>query len=427
MKKHITIYFGLLIIFLFFENPICKSQGIWTHYTDELPGVVYDMAQDKYSNYWFATGKAVCQLDTNGIWHTLVDTTVWDSTMIFWKEIEIDKNNNKWFAGVALSHATKEYVVKYNDSTFTYYNPSGRERDTWIFAIGVDFSNKIWIGSETNYAYWFDGQVWHPFFVPGTYIYDAICDIKIDRQGNLYFAHENGISSLEYGYMWGDYMKSVVELAFNKHNHLWFATWLDGLGMYDGTIWSLYTTKDSLKTNLLNNVAIDSNQCVWISYADYYGASKFDGNSWQYFTQDNILDDKYIIDIYVDFNGDIWFTTFNEGVFVFHDTTTTGIRQQEDNLFLSKKYNLFQNFPNPFNSETAIRYQLAQSGKVELLIYNLEGKEVKTLLNKVQPKGNYQISWNGKNNKGCDVSSGIYLYQLDVNGIAKTNKLTLIR
>ncbi|NOZ62111.1 MAG: T9SS type A sorting domain-containing protein [Calditrichaeota bacterium] len=427
MKTYFFTFLICIINALFLKIPTCYSQGIWTHYPDELPGNVLDMTQDKYGNYWFATDKGVCELDTEGIWHTLVDTTVWDSTMIFWREIEIDKNNNKWFVGVALSHATKEYVVKYDDSTFTYYNPSGRERDTWIFALGIDSSNNIWVGSDANYAYWFDGKVWHPFFVPGTYIYDAISDIKIDRQGNLYFAHDNGISSLEYGYMWGDGMRTVIELAFSKQNRLWFATLLDGLGMYDGTNWSLYTTKDGIETNLLNNVAIDSNQHVWISYAGYYGVSEFNGNHWQHFTQDSVLDGKFISDIFVDSKGEIWFAAFDEGVFVFQDTVTTLIRQQEKNALLTKTHNLFQNFPNPFNSETTIRYHLAQNGKVKLLIYNLEGKEVIKLFTGNQQVGEHQIVWNGKDKNGKDVSSGIYFYVLKMGSFTQIKKMTLIR
>ncbi len=425
-----TCFFAFLIcviIALFLRIPICYSQGIWTHYPDELPGNVLDMTQDKYGNYWFATDNGVCELDTNGIWHTLVDTTVWDSTMIFWREIEIDKNNNKWFVGVALSHATKEYVVKYDDSTFTYYNPSGRERDTWIFALGIDSSNNIWVGSDANYAYWFDGKVWHPFFVPGTYIYDAISDIKIDRQGNLYFAHDNGISSLEYGYMWGDGMRTVIELAFSKQNRLWFATLLDGLGMYDGTNWSLYTTKDGLKSNLLNNVAIDSNQHVWISYAGYYGVSEFNGNYWQHFTQDSVLNGKFISDIFVDSKGEIWFATFDEDVFVFHDTTTTNVKYQVDNSPISKKFILFQNYPNPFNPTTTIQFTVEKLAHVKLEIYNSLGQKVRTLADRTFAAGQHKIIWDGKDDSGVLSGSGLYFAKLVVGGKRQVIKMVLVR
>jgi hypothetical protein len=93
----------------------------------------------------------------------------------------------------------------------------------------------------------------------------------------------------------------------------------------------------------------------------------------------------------------------------------------------NKKYYLSQNYPNPFNSQTTIQYTLPENGKVKLTIFNLNGKEVKTLLNKVQPKGNYQTSWNGKNNDGSDVSSGVYLCQLNVNDKLTSKKLILAK
>jgi flagellar hook assembly protein FlgD len=104
--------------------------------------------------------------------------------------------------------------------------------------------------------------------------------------------------------------------------------------------------------------------------------------------------------------------------------TSVKLIQKRNNL---SQYKLFQNYPNPFNSQTTIQYTLPENGKVKLTIFNLNGKEVKTLLNKFQPKGNYQTSWNGKNKNGSDVSSEIYLCQLNVNDKLKTKKLILAK
>jgi hypothetical protein len=104
--------------------------------------------------------------------------------------------------------------------------------------------------------------------------------------------------------------------------------------------------------------------------------------------------------------------------------TSVKSNQKRDNL---SQYGLFQNYPNPFNSQTTIQYKLPESGKVKLTIFNLNGKEVKTLFNKVQTKGNYQTSWKGRNNDRADVTSGIYLCQLNVNDKVTTKKLILAK
>ncbi|MBC8183524.1 T9SS type A sorting domain-containing protein [candidate division KSB1 bacterium] len=76
------------------------------------------------------------------------------------------------------------------------------------------------------------------------------------------------------------------------------------------------------------------------------------------------------------------------------------------------QFNLKQNYPNPFNSSTAISYQLSTASFVELIIYDQIGRKVRTLINKIETAGNYSIVWDGKNDFGNPVCSGIYFYKL---------------
>lgn len=76
---------------------------------------------------------------------------------------------------------------------------------------------------------------------------------------------------------------------------------------------------------------------------------------------------------------------------------------------------LNQNYPNPFNPETTIRYTVYERGKVQILIYNTNGQLVRKLVNGYKSKGEYDVSWNGKNEKGNQLASGNYFYQLITN------------
>jgi hypothetical protein len=76
-------------------------------------------------------------------------------------------------------------------------------------------------------------------------------------------------------------------------------------------------------------------------------------------------------------------------------------------------YNLFQNYPNPFNPSTTIRYSIVEPGNVSIKIYDILGREIKTLVNEVKIAGTYSSTWNGDNNFGNKVSSGIYLYRME--------------
>ena len=88
---------------------------------------------------------------------------------------------------------------------------------------------------------------------------------------------------------------------------------------------------------------------------------------------------------------------------------------------------LYQNYPNPFNSSTHIFFQIYKGGDVSLEIYNLNGQLVKSLINKKHKEGRYDIIWNGSDENGHLVASGIYFCQFKVNGKVRINKLTLIR
>jgi len=90
-------------------------------------------------------------------------------------------------------------------------------------------------------------------------------------------------------------------------------------------------------------------------------------------------------------------------------------------------YNLYQNFPNPFNPETRIDFQLPKGSEVTLKIYNILGQEIKTLVSEEKEAGYYSILWNGENNYGIKVSSGIYIYQIRAGDFIKSRKMVYIR
>ncbi len=92
-----------------------------------------------------------------------------------------------------------------------------------------------------------------------------------------------------------------------------------------------------------------------------------------------------------------------------------------------RKFDLFQNYPNPFNPSTTIRYQVARAAKVELQIYNVRGQLVKTLVNAKQNAGRYTLVWNGTNDAGVPVSSGIYFLTMKAGDFRKVQKMTLLK
>ena len=79
---------------------------------------------------------------------------------------------------------------------------------------------------------------------------------------------------------------------------------------------------------------------------------------------------------------------------------------------------LIGNYPNPFNPTTTISFSIPEESKVELSVFNIKGQKVKTLAKDSFQKGKHSIVWNGKSDTGKSVSSGIYFYKLNVNGVS---------
>ena len=93
---------------------------------------------------------------------------------------------------------------------------------------------------------------------------------------------------------------------------------------------------------------------------------------------------------------------------------------------------LAQNYPNPFNSETVIEYELPQSGEIQLMIYDVTGQRVASLASGLREAGTYAPRWDGRDDAGRRMASGVYLYRLEApamtgDRIVQTRKLLLLR
>ena len=88
---------------------------------------------------------------------------------------------------------------------------------------------------------------------------------------------------------------------------------------------------------------------------------------------------------------------------------------------------LYQNYPNPFNSSTSITYQLKKACQVSLRIYNMNGQQVCTLVRGTQPSGGHVVTWDGRNDEGMPVTSGIYICELSGTNFRCLSKLAFVR
>ena len=110
------------------------------------------------------------------------------------------------------------------------------------------------------------------------------------------------------------------------------------------------------------------------------------------------------------------------------EDNVTSVEEDGGGTLIPDTFDLSQNYPNPFNPETAIKYQISQASVVTLKIFNLLGQQVRTLVNKQQVAGAYTARWDGKDDFGRQVASGIYIYQIKAgDNFKKSRRMLLLK
>jgi hypothetical protein len=158
------------------------------------------------------------------------------------------------------------------------------------------------------------------------------------------------------------------------------------------------------------------------------------GSTWQPIVTDladSVLEYNWTVPAEATNSGQVKVTQDNDTGVDYSDASSsftidvsTGIKKSHN---LPDEFVLHPAYPNPFNPTTTIRYELFESARVSLKIYNMVGEEIITLVNDTQPPGEKLVLWDAKNNLGQIVASGIYFYQLQVNGEVRTKKLIFMK
>jgi hypothetical protein len=281
------------------------------------------------------------------------------------------------------------------------YNGPGNYED-YAYAIAVDDSGNVYVtgeswGSGANHVYatikyYPDGDTaWvRTYNGQGNY-YGGAYAIAVDGSGNVYVTGRSGGSWTNYDYATIKYKYVPVYSISGKV--------MDGGGM---------PLKDSLVFLVGDRTAADTSD----SNGDYE-FSGLPGGDYKVF-RDSLIS-MYIIHLACDTNG-FDFRGYNNDV-------KDPVGQETNSL----SFILSQNYPNPFNQTTKIEFTMAKSGFGTLQIYDLIGRKVRTLVSEHLSSGYKSVSWDGKNDAGKDVASGIYFYQLKVGDFSEAKKLVLLK
>ena len=329
----------------------------------------------------------------------------------------IDQNDNVWVV-------TNNGLCKYDGDKWKLYEFSFSSKFQ-SQRICADVLNNIWIGTYYGNIVKFDGSKFTVYLAsdnglpstpitamtsPGSRLFvsydsdDIIYQIDISKVGNKLNVKRFVTPA-----------KNIFQIKVMPKGEIWIASYSNGIYKFDGSTWTNYNIDNSaLPTNLALTIDVDNNGRIVVTCDDSFGYSFkeggvafFDGNKWEKFTYGNsMLGPIFTYGSIFDKKGNIW---------IYGNGAVTVFNPQGINSELIKESiqnSLSQNFPNPTNGSTFIKYSLAFQTNVIVKIYDLLGKELITLVNDIKPAGNYSTYWDGKDKFGKTVASGIYLYSL---------------
>lgn len=367
-------------------------------------------------------------------------------------------------------------VFRYSEGSWTSFPSSVTGFTNLIRAIYTDRKNNIWFASVDgvsvscyNGADWKNYEFWQV---------KSIYDIAEDRDGVLWFPGIGGIVQLNpdgssRAHMFGELpLPSALSVAVDENNVKWFglyetATKKGALASFDGTVWKTFSRSD---------YSAYSNEPI-LRISAGIGALCLSGEKTVYLLSDgmvNICNNYYIQDAAFDENGETWIlrrdaTVVREEVSTFDSIQWErkadrilfpGNKSFFDNfsriagdggktLWIAADYGLWRfdiggkplsvkqnapiafdmdaNYPNPFNPSTTITFSLPSTEKTELAVYSISGQKIRTLVSGPLNAGTHSICWDGRNDQGSPVASGVYIAHLRAEEHTAARKMLLLR
>ena len=433
------------------NNGLIRFDGTeWEVFRDDFNiagNNVYSMTIDTEGMIWAGTRYGISRYDGES-WYTFTsaDGLPYDEVV----KIVADPDGGVWAAMTTFENNALAYFNGHSWQTVESESLDG----SYITALEIDKKGTLWIGTLRRVeidggkgfdgsVVCFDGETWESYTVD---------------TGSPY----NGVTSLSVG----------------PDNTIWAGT-QNAVLHYDRSEWTYHFSQPGLPDDEVMAIEATSDGTVYVALGSY-GISRFRNNTWEIFlNEDSDIDPvdtmtRFIGVIEETPDGLIWFAD-GSGVFYFDGvrfglcTSVTGeaismtqsITATDDMVLFgtemgvysySMKPSIFKSavreeiitgvdkndqwykkpvslavFPNPFNSGTEISYTLPHEGAASLYIYNVMGQRIATLVEGMFPAGYHTVSWNGTDDNGTKVSSGIYIARIRQKESIATSRLMLLK
>ncbi len=323
---------------------------------------------------------------------------------------------------------TRGGVGRYNGETWTYYTVEDGIPDQNIISVAIGANGDVWCGTLRKGVCRFDGEVWKTYNAEDGLAGNKIRAIAIGMDGDVWcgtsIEHCRAALSRFNGKTWTTYETRgcrVDTIEIGPDSDVWIGS-DEGIGRFNGESWKYYNEDDGLVSKNVQSIDISSDGTAWIG--TYRGVSCYDGVKWRSYTTDDGLTNNNINSVAIAPDGAIWFGCNRGGLSRLIEELPTIVGAS---YTLPQKITITGNYPNPFNHSTTIGFVLPHEDLVNLSIYNIMGQKVRTLLSETKTAGTHSIIWDGRDEKGSIVSSGIYLTHLNAGLNSISRRMLLLK
>ncbi len=424
----------------------------WTSYSadDGLPSnTVFDLVPGEDGGLWIATDKGLCRYDGRqfatytapneiaGNWPVSVakqDEYIWTATnggvSRFDGSVWANFTTRDGLPGVS-AHAvltddtgvvwaaTEGGLARFDGSTWE----TVLEADCRCLASGVE--DDLWVGTDGDGVYRIVGdEIIRLAHVEG---YEITCtDIAPD--GTVWVGTEDAGVYRYAGGTWTNFMKfdglmtnHIVSLESGDNGDVWAGQYLEGVIYFDGASWG---EENIMKDDTVFDIFRDDRSRFW--YGSYRGLTLRDGDTLTSAFEDQGLNVNYVRAILID-DGVLWLgTSFGLWTIPVADLAMepTAVEREER---APEEFTLNGVYPNPFNPATTISFTVGAPGRCTVSVYNSAGQLVRELLSAHLTAGQHALVWDGRDDDGAMVSSGLYLVRVGYGAHAVTAKMTLVK
>ena len=395
---------------------------------------IWFIADDYGSPYPYQTSKTTCGIvkyNGNSFSFFPVSELIGKPYMVY--SITIDYSDNLWIA-------VNNGLIKYDGKNWIQFStgfPIGFQAESMC----TDYYGNIWMGESDGTISKFDGKNYFAFST-NQYAYKTKWISTLYFDGTHIYAGDSDSDAL----LKIDPLKSKTNLANEKINLpfnqvssvvrdnkgvLWVSSYEKGIARYVNSNWELLNRNNSglLSEKVSSIYLTDDKKLIFgcresASFPKTLGGiSIFDGINWKNYSYDNTdLVMSFINSVITDNNNNIWSIGY-PGVSIMN-SVEPDIAWKEKN---STETQLFQNFPNPFNNQTLIKYSLPEKSIVSISIYNSIGKLVRTMESVEKEKGTYFEYWDARDDTGQVLPSGVYFCKLVTNSSVLSKKMLFLK